>query len=185
MTDYQSNLVRKKTRQRAHLVGIPQQVAGRVFLPSGTVLSTSDNLLMIPVGEQQAIKRVTLEVRGDTSTIAGSIGYFQILDSEGNPVRVDRHGPNALVASSQYTSPASSTAAYRAAGQLDGYTETILATTTKLAGPVNVGIDITTGGTIAADTEIILGVEFDGEFSTTVEVLEASQDPDNDYLLTE
>lgn len=181
MTDYLSNLVKKKNRHRGIYTGTPYQVAGRIFLPSGTALTTSDDLLFVPVGENQMIKRVTLQVNGDTSTIAGSIGRFQILDANGDPVRVDRNGPNSLVASTQYTSPATSDALYRAAGQLDGYTETIIAAVEKLAGPVNVGIRITTGGTIAADTEILLGVEFDGETSTVL--LEGDPDPDNGYLL--
>jgi hypothetical protein len=180
MTDYQSNLVKKKARHRGIYSGQPYQVAGRLFLASGTVLATTDNLLMVPVGENQMIKRVTLQVNGDTSTIAGSIGRFQILDADGNPVVVQRMGPNGE-SGTKYTSPANSTAKYLAAGQLDGYTETIIATVEKLAGPVYVGIDITTGGTIAADTEIFLGVEFDGETST-VETL-GDQDPDNSYLL--
>jgi hypothetical protein len=181
MTDYNSNLVKKKTRQRGLYSGRPNQVAGRLFLASGTALTTADDLLFVPVGELSRIKRVTLEVVGDTSTIAGSIGTFQILDDAGDPVRVDRNGPNSRVASTQYTSPATSAAALRAAGQLDGYTETIITPTDALAGPVNVGIRITTGGTIAADTTIYLGVEFDGEHST-IEV-EGDYNPDNSYLL--
>lgn len=180
MATITSNLVKKKNRHRGIYSGKPYQVAGRIFLASGTALTTADDLLFVPVGENQSIRRVTLEVLGDTSTIAGSIGYFQILDRNGDPVVVEHVGPLGD-SDTKFTSPATSDAAYRAAGQLDGYTETILNPTVKLLGPVNVGIAITTGGTIAADTTIFLGVEFDGETSTVE--LEGDQDPDNSYLL--
>jgi hypothetical protein len=180
MTDYTSNLVKKKHRHRGIYSGMPYQVAGRLFLPLGTVLTTADRFLMVPIGENQVIKRVTLEVVGDTSTIAGSIGRFQILDANGDPVVVERMGPFGE-SDTKYTSPATSAALYRAAGQLDGYTETIIATVEKLTGPIYLGIAITTGGTIAADTELFLGAEFDGETSTRDTM--GDSDPDNDYLL--
>lgn len=180
MATYESNLVKKKNRHRGIYSGKPYEVAGRLFLANGTALTTDDDLLFVPVGENQVIKRITLLVVGDTSTIAGSIGRFQILDGAGDPVVVKRRGEFGD-AEDSFTSPATSDALYRAAGQLDGYTETIIATPEKLAGPVNIGIAITTGGTIAADTEIFLGVQFDGETSE-LEVV-GDSNPDNDYLL--
>lgn len=163
---YKSNLLYKLNRHRGLYEGKDQDVTGRIFLPSGTVLTTSDDLLFVPVGENLAIHRVSLLVLGDTSTIAGSIGTFQILGPDGvTPVRVDRLGPLGP-SSSMYTSPATSADSLRAAGQLDGYTETVLATPAKLAGPTNVGIRITTGGTIAADTELFVTVVFKGETGT-------------------
>lgn len=180
MAILKSNLVAKLNRHRGLYSGMPYEVAGRIFLANGTELALNDDLLFVPVGENQVIKRVTLLVVGDTSTIAGSIGRFQILDKNGDPVVVERTGPLGE-SDTKYTSPATSAALYRAAGQLDGYTETIIATPEKLAGPVNVGIRITTAGTIAADTEIFLGVQFDGETST-----KEVTDPfgySNDYLL--
>jgi hypothetical protein len=180
--DYKSNLVKKLHRHRGIYSGKPYEVAGRVFLPNGTVLTTDDVLLGVPVGENQRVKEVYFTVIGDTSTIAGSMGYFQILDSAGNPVVVQRHGPDAQVpAGSNWPSPTSDPDAYKAAGQLDGYVRTAVATAGKLTGPVNIGIAITTGGTIAADTEIFIGVQFDGETST-VEV-GGDVDVDNSYLL--
>ena len=179
MATYESNLVKKKTRHRGIYSGKPYEIAGRIELASGTALTTDDDLLFVPVGENQVIKRVTLLVVGDTSTIAGSIGRFQMVDGNGDPVVVRRRGPNSE-AEDIFTSPATDEDLYRAAGQLDGYTETIIATPEKLTGPVNVGIAITTGGTVAADTEMFLGVQFDGETST-VEV--GGTAGDNDYLL--
>jgi len=166
MSIYKSNLVLKRTRNRGLYAGKDETRSGRIFLANGTALTTSDDLLFVPMGENLVIKKVTLLVVGDTSTIAGSIGRFQMLDSAGQPVVVKHRGPFSE-AGDTFTSPATSAALYKAAGQLDGYTETIIATPEKLAGPVNVGIRITTGGTIAADTEIFLGVTFAGETSTT------------------
>lgn len=181
MTIYKSNLASKKTRHRGIYEGQDYDVAGRLFLAAGTVLTTADDFLMVPIGENQAVHKISLLVLGDTSTVAGEIGYFQILDSNGDPVVVERNGPSGEAAS-KFTSPATSSAAYRAAGQLDGYTETIIAAPAKLAGPVNAGIAITTGGTIAADTEIFLTVYFKGETSTNA-VTDPFDNDDNDYLL--
>lgn len=179
MTVRNSNLVAKKARHRGIYSGQDYDVAGRIFLAAGTVLTTADDLLFIPVGENQAIHKVTLLVLGDTSTIAGSIGTFQIVDSAGDPVVVERNGPFGAT-DSRFTSPATSADSLRAAGQLDGYTETIIAAPTKLAGPTNVGIRITTGGTVAADTEIFVTAYFKGETSTNDTVGGGS---DNDYLI--
>lgn len=165
MATYVSNLVAKRNRHRGLYSGMPYEVAGRIELANGTVLTTADVLRFVPVGENQVVKRVTLLVLGDTSTAAGSIGYFQILDASGNPVVVERLGPLGDTAS-KFPSPVSDPDAYKAAGQLDGYTEQIVATPVKLTGPVDVGIAITTGATVAADTEMFLGVQFDGETST-------------------
>lgn len=182
MAIYTSNLVKKLHRHRGIYSGKDYDVAGRVFLPEGTVLTTADDLLFVPVGENQAIEKVTLLVLGDTSTIAGSIGTFQMLDANGDPVVVRRRGPSSYApAADTFTSPATVADALRAAGQLDGYTETIIAAAAKLTGPTNVGIRITTGGTIAADTELFLAVYFNGETSTNE--LTVDYPPRTDYLL--
>lgn len=182
MAIYTSNLVKKLHRHRGIYSGKDYDAAGRIFLKAGTVLTTADDLLFVPVGENQAIEKVTLLVLGDTSTVAGSIGTFQIVDANGDPVVVRRNGPSSYVpSSSSFPSPATSAASLKAAGQLDGYTETIIATPTKLTGPVNVGIRITTGGTIAADTEMFLAVYFNGETST--KELTVVYPPRTDYLL--
>lgn len=180
-----SNLLQKKHRHRGIYSGQDYDVAGRIFLPKDTVLDDDpvDDLLFVPVGENQVITKVTLLVLGDTSTIAGSIGYFQMLDENGAPVVVRRNGPSIYAPNdSDFTSPATSAAAYRTAGQLDGYTETIIAAPAKLAGPVNVGIRITTGGTIAADTEMFLAVYFDGE-TNPLTIDSGYPNGDQSYLL--
>ena len=183
-TVYKSNLVKKLHRHRGIYSGQPYEVSGRIFLPSGTVLGVGDDLLGVPVGENQRIKEVTLLVIGDTSTAAGEIGYFQITDSDGNPVKVQRRGPDANApAEDTYTSPTTDSDAFKAAGQLDGYVRQQVtgATVEKLAGPVNIGVRITTGATVGEDTEIFIGAVFDGETST-VET-GGDSNPDNSYLL--
>lgn len=183
MAIFRSNLMHKRTRNRSLYAGKDETRSGRIFLPNGTALTTADSLLFVPVGENQVIKKVTLLVVGDTSTIAGSIGRFQMVDGAGDPVVVQRLGPMGEAAYN-YTSPATDDDLYRAAGQLDGYTETIIATPEKLAGPVNVGIQITTGGTIAADTEIFLGVMIAGETSPNeVDADYLQSYADNGYLI--
>lgn len=183
MATLTSNLVKKKHRHRGIYSGKPYEVAGRIFLAEGTVLTAADILLGVPVGENQRVKEVTVLVIGDTAAAAGSVGYFQMLDAAGDPVVVQRRGPDAQApAEDTYTSPASDPDAYRAAAQLDGYsrTEVTGTTVTKLPGPVNIGIEITTGGTVGADTEIFIGVMFDGETST----VETGGEPqDQSYLL--
>lgn len=168
MAIFTSDLVKKKHRHRGYYAGKDYDAAGRIFLANGTALAAGDDLLFVPVGENQAIEKVTLLVLGDTSTIAGSIGTFQILGADGQPVVVERRGPDSryLPAGNDFPSPATSAASLKAAGQLDGYTETVIAAPTKLTGPTNVGIRITTAGTIAADTELFLAVYFNGEVST-------------------
>lgn len=179
MATYNSNLVAKKMRHRGIYSGKDYDVAGRIAFSSGDVLEADDVLLFVPVGENQNIHKISLLVIGDTAAGAGEIGRFQMLDSNGDPVVVQRMGPLGA-AEYNFTSPADSTAAYRAAGQLDGYTETIIATADKLDGPVNVGIKITTGFTFGADTEMFLTVYLKGETSVLDTVGGGS---DNEYLL--
>lgn len=181
MAILKSNLVNKKTKHRGIYEGQEYDVAGRIFLASGTALAAADDLLFVPVGENQVIHKIALLVVGDTSTIAGSIGTFQILDASGNPLVVERNGPFGEP-DSKFTSPATSAASLRAAGQLDGYTETIIAAPAKLTGPVHVGIRITTGGTVAADTEMFLSVFTRGETST-LELQDPFDFDPNTYLL--
>lgn len=181
-TIYKSNLVKKLHRHRGIYSGQPYEVAGRIFLPAGTVLAIGDDLLSVPVGENQRVKEVTVLVVGDISTAAGEVGYFQMLDSAGDPVVVQRRGPDSHApAEDTYTSPATDSNAFAAAAALAGYARTEVATGDKLAGPVNVGVRITTGATVAADTEVFIGVMFDGETST----VETGGDPfaDTAYLL--
>jgi len=183
MAVYKSNMVKKATRNRSLYEGKDETRSGRIFLAAGTVLAAGDDLLFLPVGENQYVKKVTLLVDGDTGAVAGSIGRFQMLDSAGEPVVVRRRGPFGD-AEHTFTSPATEPAAYKAADQLDGYTEQIVAAPVAEEGPVYVGIRITTGGTIAADTELFLGAMIPGEISEEEVNADYIQGyTDNDYLL--
>ena len=164
MATYSSSLVLKKNRHRGIYAGRPYEITGRFFLAAGTVLTTADIFLAVPVGENQRVKEVTtLEIGNLGGVIAASVGRFQILDSALNPVVVQRRGPFGAAATI-FTSPATSNADYRAATALAGYQRTEVSTQkAKLAGPVNIGLAITTGGTVTADTELFVGVMFEGE----------------------
>lgn len=183
MAIYRSNLVLKKTPNRGLYAGKDETRSGRIFIPAGTVLTNADTLLFVPMGESQFVKKVTLLVNGDTAAGAGSIGRFQIKDRNGDPVVVERMGPYGE-ASTKFVSPADAPAEYKAAGQLDGYTETIVAAPVRLAGKVNVGIQITTGFTAVTDTELFLGVMFAGETSQVeVNAPYLQSYSDNSYLI--
>ena len=182
MAEYRSNLVAKRMPHRGIYSGKPYEVAGRIFLPAGTVLAIGDVLKFVPIGENQRVKEVTTLAVGNIGAAAGSIGFHQILDGAGNPVKVERHGPSKYVpAGSTFTSPATNATAFGSAGALAGYKRTpVTASQGKLAGPVHLSVTITTGATLAADTELFVGAMFDGETST-IEIV----DPyiDNDYLI--
>jgi hypothetical protein len=163
--------------------GKPYEVTGRIFLPSGTVLATNDVLLGVPVGENQVVEKVDLLVLGDTDIAAGSVGYFQILDRDGNAAVVQHNGPLAD-SDTKFTSPATDDDHYHAAMQLDGFVEMVQSAPEKLGGPVNVGIKVTTGATVGADTEVFIGVRVRGE--TSQSFLPGTSDTlngDNDYLI--
>ena len=162
-----SNLIKKRHRHRGIYSGKDYDVAGRIFLPEGTTVASGDDLLFVPVGENQIITKVTLTNTG--TSITGSIGIFQMLDDAGNPVVVRRHGPSRFAPEdSDFTSPATNATFLAAAGAKAGYAEylTPAANVEKLAGPVNVGIRLTAAFTAAEDTELFLAVYFDGETST-------------------
>ena len=182
MAEYRSNLVAKRMPHRGIYSGKPYEVAGRIFLPAGTVLAIGDVLKFVPIGENQRVKEVTTLAVDNIGAAAGSIGFHQILYSAGKPAKVERHGPSKYVpAADTFTSPATNATAFAAAGALAGYKRTqVTGNVGKLAGPVHLSVTITTGVTLAADTELFVGAMFDGETST-VEIA----DPyiNNDYLL--
>lgn len=166
MATYTSNLVKKRHRHRGIYSGKPYEVAGRILLPAGTVLVADDILLSVPVGENQRVKEVTVLGIGNAGLAAGTVGYWQQLDAQGNPVVIYRRGPDRYApADAAYTSPATDEDAFATAAVLNGYRRVAVAgpTMDKLAGPVVIGVEITTGGTVAEDTEIFIGVMFDGE----------------------
>lgn len=188
MATYNSNLVNKKHRHRGIYSGKPYEVAGRIFLPAGTVLEADDVLLAVPVGENQRIKEVTVLGIGDAGLAAGTVGYWQMLDAQGNPVVVRRRGPDRFAPpEASFTSPATDEDAFASAAALNGYRRVAVsgATVDKLAGPVIIGVEITTGGTVAEDTEIFIGAMFDGETHPQDGTLRTDYlGTGNDYLLS-
>ena len=180
MAEYRSNLIAKRMRHRGIYEGMPYEVAGRIAIPEGTVLAADDILLAVPVGENQRVKEVTVLGVGDLGAAAGTVGYWQILDSAGNPVVVDRRGPLGEE-DTRYESPDTDEDAFATAAALNGYRRVqVTGNLGKLSGPVYVGVEITTGGTAAEDSEVFIGVMFDGETST-LEIAEPYGD--NEYLL--
>lgn len=166
MATYESNLVKKRHRHRGIYSGKPYEVAGRILIPAGTALASGDILLSVPVGENQRIKEVTVLTVGALGAAAGSIGWFQMLDAQGNPVVVRRRGPDRFAPEdAEFVSPETDADGFAAAAALNGYrrVQVTSANVDKLAGPVNVGVAITTAGTAAEDTEIFIGCMFDGE----------------------
>lgn len=163
---HRSNLVNKRHRHRGIYAGKPYEVAGRVFIPSGTVLGVGDELLFVPIGENQRVKEVTVLTIGDLGLAQATVGYWQMLDKDGNPVVVRRRGPDRFApAEASFTSPATDEDAFASAALLNGYRRVQVSSTAmeKLAGPVYLGLDITVAGTAAEDTELFVGAMFDGE----------------------
>lgn len=161
-----SDLIKKRHRHRGIYGGKNYSVAGRVWLPAGTTVASGDDLLFVPVGENQIITKVGFTNTG--TSITGSIGIFQMLNPQGTPVVVQRHGPSQYAPEDEtFTSPATNATFLAAAGAKTGYAEflTPAANVEKLAGPVNVGLRLTAAFTAAEDTELFLEVYFDGEKS--------------------
>lgn len=180
MADLKSNLYTKNARHRAIYEGQEYDVVGRIFLPSGTVLTAGDRLLALPLGENQVVTKVKVYAVGATGAAAVSLGYFQQLDREGNPAVVERHGP--LEASGKFTSPASNTTAFAAAAVLSTARQVVVTPTAKLTGPVIMGAAVTTGATLANDVELFIGATIDGEQNPDT-LVDPFGDDDNSYLL--
>jgi hypothetical protein len=183
MAIYRSKLITNAANHRGIYEGQEYDVVGRIALKTGTVLTTADDFYAIPLGENQVVTKVKAYAVGATGLLQVSLGYFQIIDpTTGLPLVVERNGPSGYApATTRFTSPATSDAAYAAGAVLTTARQVIVTPTTKLAGPVYFGAAVTTGATLAADVEIFLGVTIDGETST-----EQVVDPfptSNDYLL--
>lgn len=180
MAELKSNLFTKRARHRAIYEGQEYDVVGRIFLPSGTVLTVGDKLLAVPLGENQVVTKVKAYAVGATGAAAVSLGYFQQLDRDGNPAVVERHGP--LEASGKYTSPADDGDAFAAAAVLSTARQVVVTPTTKLAGPVIMGALVTTGATLTEDVELFIGATVDGEQAPET-LVDPYGDGDNSYLL--
>lgn len=166
MATFNSNLVNKRHRHRGIYSGKPYEVNGMFRFSEGDELEAGDILLAVPVGENQRIKEVTVMGIGDLGAAAGTVGYFQILDKQGNPVVVRRRGPDRQAPEdANFESPESVPDAYAEAAAINGYrrVQVTSADVGKLPGPVYIGMEITTAGTVAEDSEVFIGAMFDGE----------------------
>lgn len=184
MATYDSNLMLKKNRHRGIYSGKPYDVVGRIELAEGTVLEVGDILRFAPVGENQRVNKVRSYIIGLLPTAAAEIGYQQMLDRNGDPVVVQRQGPFGD-ADTMFESPVTDDDAFAAAAVFSTAREVLQATAVKLAGPVDLSMTVTTGGTVGVGgVEIFCGLELDGETST-VETGGETYDADQGYLLGE
>jgi hypothetical protein len=179
MATYKSNLVTKKAINRALYEGKDEVRTGKISLKAGQVLAAADVLLGVPLGENQIIKKIGVTTIGATTTLAASAGTFQIIDKDGNALVVERKGRDG---DATFTSPASAPTALKTATALAGYFEQVIGTPAKLAGPVNVGLAVTTGETLANDVDILIAVTVAGEISDH-EITGWDSDS-NDYLIS-
>lgn len=179
MAKFKSNLYDKNVRQRGIEEGLEYDLVARLFLPKGTVLTAGDQLLAVPLGENQTVVAARAYAIGATGAAAVSLGYFQQLDRDGKPAVVERHGP--LYPEGKYTSPASDPTAFAPAAVLSTARYVVVPNTTKLAGPVIMGASVTTGATLANDVELFIGCVLFGETSTVT--VTNPYGYSNDYLL--
>lgn len=181
-------LVHRPARQ-----GQPLDVTGVIKIPAGTVLTDGDFLKFFRIGQNVRVLELELTSDGDlddgTSALRGQLGYFQALNVAGTALVVDNK------TGTTYTSPADSTAhfvdaadaklvavlsagpgsAFWHAGDttagnnfdnidVDGY-----------AGPVDIGIEITTtaNSAPAADQYLRLRARIVGKEATPGEFVGA------------
>ena len=182
MATFESNLIKKLNRHRGIYSGRPYEIAGRIILPAGTVLASTDVLLFAPIGENQRVKKVGAYInKGALPTATGSIGYHQMLKN-GQPVVVNRMGDFGD-ADTKFTSPATDTDAYASAAVFSTAREVVVPDGLALAGPVNLSMTVGTGGTVGVDgVEIVCYAVFDGETSP-VETGGDVWNADQGYLL--
>lgn len=179
MATFKSNLIKKKHIHRSIYDGKEYTATGILRFPAAGTLALNDVLLAVPVGENQLIKRVEVSSFGVT-TAEASIGYVQKLGRDGNPLVVRRKGPSAYAPNDEtFVSPATSASALGAAAVLSTPRE-VFPAASKLAGPVDVALTITTAGTVAAGAEVHVTVFIEGEHSNSE--LTVEYPPRTDYL---
>ena len=162
MATHSSALISKRTKHRGLYTGQEYTVEGVITLPAGTVLATNDVLKFLPLGENQVVTKVWAYVVGSLPTAAVSIGYAQRLRN-GVAEVTERTGPFGASAT-KFTSPASDLTAFAAAAVLSTAREVVDTSVAKLAGPVDLAANVTTGGTVGVGgAEIHIGAVIIGE----------------------
>lgn len=182
MATYSSRLIAKRTKHRGIYEGQEYTVEGKITLPEGTVLTSGDVLKFVPLGENQVVTQVwAYIVAGTLPSATASIGYAQRLDAAGDPEVTRRRGPFGE-ASDDFESPASDLDAFAAAAVLSTARKVTDTAVEKLAGPVDLAIEIGTGGTVGTGgVEIHVGAVIIGEQAP--DGAGSSYDTDNSYLL--
>ena len=181
MATFKSRLMAQGVKQRGIYSGKEYTLEGVIKIPNGTALSTSDVMKFFPIGENQVVTNVWAYAIGATGLLQVSIGYAQRLGADGNPEVVYRYGPLAGN-EGKFTSPTSDPDAFAAAAVLTTARQVTDTAVEKLAGPVDLIAEVTTGATLGADVEIHIGATIIGELADREPV-----DPyfgyTNDYLL--
>jgi len=183
MATFKSRLMTQGTKHRGIYSGQEYTIEGVVKIPSGTVLTTSDVMKFLPIGENQVVTKVWAYAIGDTGLLQVSIGYAQRLGADGNAEVVYRFGPLAGN-DGKYTSPTSDPDAFAPAAVLTTARQVVDTAVEKLAGPVDLIAAVTTGATLAADVEIHVGAVIVGELAAG-EVEDPYFGYTNDYLLND
>lgn len=183
MATFKSRLMAQGAKHRGIYSGQEYTIEGVVKLANGTVLSTSDVMKFFPIGENQVVTKVWAYAIGATGLLQVSIGYAQRLGADGNPEVVYRYGPLAGN-EGKFTSPTSDPDAFAPAAVLTTARQVTDTAVEKLAGPVDLIAEVTTGATLGADVEIHIGATIIGELADREPV-----DPyfgyTNDYLLND
>ena len=183
MATYKSRLMAQGTKHRGIYSGKEYTIEGVIKLPQGKVLSNADLLKFAPIGENQVVTKVWAYVVGSLPTAQVSIGYTQRLDADGQPEVTERNGPRGP-ASSKFTSPVSNTGAFAPAAVLSTARQVVDTAVEKLAGPVDLAAEITTGGTVGTGgAEIHVGAVIIGEIDLIREPTDPFFGYTNDYLL--
>lgn len=161
MATFVSNLYPFATPFRGATEDREFEVTGSILIKAGTKLTNGDILKFARLGNGVRVFQVLVSADGDlddgTATLAGSLGFGQVLDKAGQPVVVDDK------TGVKYTSPstnstallAANVAAFNAVLQAPG--QAILdAAANQTTGPVDVSLFVTTSahGDAAADTTL-------------------------------
>lgn len=163
MATYTSDLISKRTKHRSYYTGKQYEVEASIELPEGTVLNAEDILKFLPIGENQVVLQTWAYVVGSLPTATASIGYTQRLGADGEPEVTERIGPRGDD-STRFESPEDDTDAFAAAAVLSTARKPVDTAVGKLAGPVDLAIEIGTGGTVGAGgAEIHVGAVIIGE----------------------
>jgi hypothetical protein len=177
MANYESPLMTHRVPLRGIWEGDPQTHTGVILIKAGTKLTDGDTLKFMRIGPFVSVIRLQISTDGDLDDagtgLQVSAGYFQALDSAGDPLETLDTRPDTF--GETLTSPASNSAAFVAnaantlrtlvqgTGGVLVYDADELATfdADGYAGVVDLGLEVhgTATGAAAADTRIRFTVD--------------------------